>query len=220
MSAARSASRQAKATYDSAVIRRSNSQREVNELLQRKSSWADSDVSHFAVLIRRDHAYEQEETSAKYAVRDTEEAVEREFGELMRSILARYHEEQIWSDKIRSVSTYGSLMALGLNLLVFMMAVVVVEPWKRRKLTQAFEDKTIAMSLENGIILENGLREIEGYLEEQRKHLSNMALQLKMREDTASIHRVVNAKDVGQVVIANAIVIGLAGWLVRWLSSG
>jgi hypothetical protein len=76
----------------------------------------------FTVLVRQDHA----EARGKAAVGQTEGEVEREFGALMRSILARYHEEQVWSDKIPSVSTYGQLAALGVN--------VLVEPWKRRRL--------------------------------------------------------------------------------------
>jgi len=48
----------------------------------------------------------------------------------MCTILARYHEEQVWSDKIWP-STYGSLA-------VFVVAVVFVEPWKRISLAQTF----------------------------------------------------------------------------------
>ena len=114
----RRSARQAKVAYEESVIQRSKSQREVNDLLQRKSTWTDNDVSRFTTLVRQDHLYEQEEQRAKTAVDDTEEAVEKEFSQLMRLILARYHEEQVWSDKIRSASTYGQLAALGLNLLV------------------------------------------------------------------------------------------------------
>ena len=109
---ARQTAQQAKAAYEEAVVRRSNSQREVNDLLQRKSTWSDGDVGRFTSLVRQDHLYEQEELRAKSAVNVSEDAVEREFSRLLRIILARYHEEQVWSDKIRSASTYGSLAAL------------------------------------------------------------------------------------------------------------
>ncbi|TCD62303.1 sensitivity to high expression protein she9, partial [Steccherinum ochraceum] len=121
---ARQAARDAKEEYDKAVFQRANSQREVNDLLQRKSTWTDDDVSRFTSLVRQDHLFEQNEARAKANAALTESEVEREFSELMRIILHRYHEEQIWSDKIRSASTYGSLTVLGLNLLVFVMAIL------------------------------------------------------------------------------------------------
>jgi len=84
----------------------------------------------FTVLVRQDYA----EARGKAAVGQTEGEVEREFSALMRSILARFHEEWVWSDKIRSVSTYGQLVVLCMNVLVFALAIVLVEPWKRRRL--------------------------------------------------------------------------------------
>ena len=164
---ARQTAQQAKAAYEEAVVRRSNSQREVNDLLQRKSSWTDGDVGRFTSLVRQDHLYEQEELRAKSAVNVSEDAVEREFSQLLRIILARYHEEQVWSDKIRSASTYGSLAALGLNMLVFILAIIVVEPWKRRRLAQTFETKIEEMSLENAARLEASMQKIEGHISRQ-----------------------------------------------------
>ncbi|KAK7682419.1 hypothetical protein QCA50_014624 [Cerrena zonata] len=146
--AARQAAKVAKEEYDKAVSQRAKSQKEVNDLLQRKSSWTDDDVLRFTALVRQDHLYEQAEARAKAATGATEAEVEREFTELMRVILNRYHEEQIWSDKIRSVSTYGSLTVLGLNLLVFVTAILFVEPWKRRRLAQTFEKKVEEMTAE------------------------------------------------------------------------
>ncbi|KAF8967081.1 mitochondrial distribution and morphology family 33, partial [Flammula alnicola] len=163
----RQAARKAKAAFEEAVIQRSNSQREVNELLQRKSIWTDSDVGRFTTLVRQDHLYEQEETRAKAAVDETEAAVEREFSQLMRSILARYHEEQVWSDKIRSASTYGSLAALGLNMLVFIIAIVIVEPWKRKRLAQTFERKIEELSEENQARLDASMQSITQHIARQ-----------------------------------------------------
>ena len=74
--------------------------------------------------------------------------MEREFSELMKVILNRYHEEQVWSDKIRSASTYGQLTVLGLNMLVFLLAIILVEPWKRKRLAQTFERKVDEMKAE------------------------------------------------------------------------
>jgi len=147
------------------VIRRSNSQREVNELLQRKHAWTDADVGRFTLLVREDHSYEQGEARAKEAAKTADEDVERELKELLRSILARYHEEQIWSDKIRSASTYGSMAALALNLLVFIMATLVVEPWKRRRLAHTFEKKVEELSGETMDLLEKEIHDLSARLD-------------------------------------------------------
>ncbi|KAJ2913675.1 hypothetical protein MD484_g6736, partial [Candolleomyces efflorescens] len=181
----RRSARQAKVAYEESVIQRSKSQREVNDLLQRKSTWTDNDVSRFTTLVRQDHLYEQEEQRAKTAVDDTEEAVEKEFSQLMRLILARYHEEQVWSDKIRSASTYGQLAALGLNLLVFILAIILVEPWKRKRLAQTFERKVEELSEDYARLLEGSMKNIDQRLVGQEKLLVGLAEDLAKRESTA-----------------------------------
>ncbi|KAG6831655.1 hypothetical protein H0H87_004605 [Tephrocybe sp. NHM501043] len=181
INATRQAAREAKQAHDEAVAQRAKSQREVNDLLERKSQWTDSDVARFTTIVRQDHLYEQEEARAKAAVNDMEDAVERQFSELMRAILGRYHEEQVWSDKIRSASTYGSLAALGLNMLVFVMAILVVEPWKRRRLAQTFEKKIEELSQENEARLSASMIEIGGQLADQERlilHLRDISQNL------------------------------------------
>ncbi|KAJ3850825.1 Mdm33 family-domain-containing protein [Lentinula lateritia] len=163
----RQAARAAKVNHDEAVVRRSKSQREVNDLLQRKSSWTDEDVIRFTSLVREDHLLEQEEARAKLAVEEAENAVENEFTELMRSILARYHEEQVWSDKIRSASTYGQLAVLGLNMFVFILAIVLVEPWKRKRLAQTFEKKVEELNEEYKEMLGDNMQILQKQLEDQ-----------------------------------------------------
>lgn len=156
-------------SYEGAVQKRSDSQREVNSLLERKSMWSDTDVSRFTVLVRQDHALEQEESRAKAVVGQMEDEVEREFSALMRTILARYHEEQIWSDKIRSVSTYGQLAVLAVNVLVFVLAIMLVEPWKRRRLTQEFERKVQEMEMANLVVVNKGMDALQSRLEKQEE---------------------------------------------------
>lgn len=163
----RQAARAAKIKHEEAVIHRSKSQRQVNDLLQRKSSWTDEDVIRFTSLVREDHLLEQEEARSKLAADEAESAVEKEFTELMRSILARYHEEQVWSDKIRSASTYGQLAVLGLNMLVFILAIVLVEPWKRKRLAQTFEKKVEELNEEFKGMLGENMQVLQKQLEDQ-----------------------------------------------------
>ncbi|PGH26866.1 hypothetical protein AJ80_01448 [Polytolypa hystricis UAMH7299] len=135
--------RAAKDAYSSAINRRSASQREVNELLQRKHAWTPTDLERFTSLYRSDHANERAETDAQdslaRAERDAEEAVAR----LSKNILSRYHEEQIWSDKIRRMSTWGTWGLMGVNVLLFLVFQVAVEPWRRKRLVKGFEEKVM-----------------------------------------------------------------------------
>ena len=53
----------------------------------------------------------------------------------------RYHEEQIWSDKIRRASTWGTFALMGVNVLLFIVVQVGFEPWRRKRLVRGFEEK-------------------------------------------------------------------------------
>lgn len=167
--------REAKKAYEIAVAERSACQRQVNDLLQRKSSWSDVDVSLFTTLVRQDHEFEQAEVRAKERSASAELQLETTFNELMRAILNRYHEEQIWSDKIRSVSTYGSLGALVLNLVVFILAIVVVEPWKRKRLGETFEQRMIVLERENQALMRDGMQNLEAHFDKQQQILTRLA---------------------------------------------
>lgn len=138
---ARLAVRQAKEAYSAAINRRSASQREVNELLQRKHAWSAADLERFTSLYRSDHANEVAETETQEALTKAENQLEEVTALLNRSILSRYHEEQIWSDKIRRMSTWGTWGLMGVNVLLFLIFQILVEPWRRRRLVKGFEEK-------------------------------------------------------------------------------
>jgi len=180
MIATRRAAKEAKEEFDEAQAKRTASRQEVNDLLQRKSSWSESDVNRFTQLVRQDHLHEQEESKTKLVAARAADAVEVQFSELMRSILARYHEEQVWSDKIRSASTYGSLAVLGLNLAVFILAILVVEPWKRRRLVESFERRVVDMNTMNQNIIEEGISDLKN------RHADQVALLRRVEESLAS----------------------------------
>lgn len=182
ITAARTAAREAKLAYEAAVEQRSSSQREVNDLLQRKSSWKTPELTRFMELIQEEHVREQEEVRSKNAVRQMEEEVEKEFNDLLRLILARYHEEQVWSDKIRSVSTYGSMAVLGVNVFVFLLAIILVEPWKRKRLAQTFEKKVEELAVVNSQAVENGVGALRERLDVQEQMLSQLVAAATMMQ--------------------------------------
>ncbi|KAG0642048.1 Mdm33 family-domain-containing protein [Tuber brumale] len=149
--ASRQAVRKAKEEYQAAINRRSASQREVNELLQRKHAWSPTDLERFTELYRSDHANEQAETTAQDLLVQAERVADEAQAGLARSILSRYHEEQIWSDKIRRASTWGTWGLMGFNVLLFIVVQLGLEPWKRRRLVGGFEEKVREVIQEEGL---------------------------------------------------------------------
>ncbi|KIY04139.1 uncharacterized protein Z520_00831 [Fonsecaea multimorphosa CBS 102226] len=137
----RAAVKNARERYTEAIAKRSTTQREVNDLLHRKHTWSPADLERFTSLYRSDHANEQAESAAQKEVSDAEARYEEASTKLAKAILARYHEEQIWSDKIRQMSTWGTWGLMGINVLLFLIFQVVLEPWRRRRLVKGFEEK-------------------------------------------------------------------------------
>ena len=133
--------KECKKAYTDAILVRSQLQQEVNELLTRKHNWSPLDLERFTELYRNDHTNEQLEAEAARKLTDAELKVDSIQLKLTQLILTRYHEEQIWSDKIRSASTWGTWVIMGINVLLFFVATLIVEPWKRKRLVASFEDK-------------------------------------------------------------------------------
>ncbi|CAH7688233.1 Mdm33 family-domain-containing protein [Phakopsora pachyrhizi] len=138
-----------KVEFDVASKRRAESVREVNDLLARKASWTDDDLMRFTTLVKTDHTNEQLESRAKQALELAETKVDAEFTALMQAILSRYHEEQIWSDKIRSLSTTASLTITIVNVLIFLISLVLIEPFKREKVIKGVEERMIIRDEDN-----------------------------------------------------------------------
>ncbi|KIX08452.1 uncharacterized protein Z518_03108 [Rhinocladiella mackenziei CBS 650.93] len=137
----RRAVKDARNKYTEAIATRSTTQREVNDLLHRKHTWTPTDLERFTSLYRSDHANEQAEAAAQREVADAEARYEEASTKLAKAILARYHEEQIWSDKIRQMSTWGTWGLMGINVLLFVIFQIAIEPWRRKRLVKGFEEK-------------------------------------------------------------------------------
>lgn len=133
--------RDAKQAYAEAIKTRSESQQEVNELLQRKNTWSPTDLERFTHLFRADHSNSRQEEVCQQALNQAEVTADQARMDLGNMILARYHEEQIWSDKIRRASTWGTWGLMGFNILLFILVQLGLEPWKRKRLVGSFEEK-------------------------------------------------------------------------------
>jgi sensitive to high expression protein 9 len=138
---AQQAVRNAREAYKKAVADRAASQREVTTLLARKDTWTPLDLERFTQLYRSDHGNEAAVQDSATRLAEAERLVEQASSTLSTSILARYHEEQIWSDKIRRMSTWGTWGLMGVNILIFLVFQFGFEPWRRKRLVRGFEEK-------------------------------------------------------------------------------
>ncbi|KAI1825988.1 Mdm33 family-domain-containing protein [Xylaria intraflava] len=131
----------ARSAYKNAVSDRSSTQREVTTLLARQKTWTPIDFERFTTLYRQDYELEASVGERAAELEHAEQEAERLGRELGASILARYHEEQIWSDKIRRMSTWGTWGLMGVNILLFLLLQFGAEPWRRHRLVRGFEEK-------------------------------------------------------------------------------
>ncbi|EPE37101.1 hypothetical protein GLAREA_09264 [Glarea lozoyensis ATCC 20868] len=135
--------RNSRNAYKTTVADRAATQREVTGLLARKDTWNPADLERFTTLYRMDHSNEQAVQDAATKLADAEREAEHAASRLSSSILSRYHEEQIWSDKIRRMSTWGTWGLMGVNVLLFLVFQFGFEPWRRKRLVRGFEEKVL-----------------------------------------------------------------------------
>ena len=139
----------AKATLEGARTTQTASQKEVVGLLERKHSWSAADLERYMSLIRSEHLNEQAVQGAKDEVAAAERALEEARTRLETRERAQYHEEQIWSDTIRRNSTWVTIGLMGVNILLLLANVVILEPWRRRRLVRevrsALEEHKLAI---------------------------------------------------------------------------
>ena len=133
--------RAARAAYKSANTRRAATQREVTALLARKDAWSPTDLERFTTIYRDDHVIEHEVADAATELAEAEAAEQSIGARLNQGILRRYHEEQVWSDRIRRASTWGTWGLMGVNVLLFLGLQFVAEPWRRRRLVKGVVDE-------------------------------------------------------------------------------
>jgi hypothetical protein len=131
---AREALRKAKEGYSHSLQSRSECQREINNLLQRKHTWTPTDVTRFTELYSSEHLLEQKEAQGRTDVVKFENEMDEAHRRLMDVMRERYREEQIWSDYVRSFSSYGTFGLMAVNLFVFLAVQGFLEPRRRQNM--------------------------------------------------------------------------------------
>ena len=161
--------RAARQDYKSLTSHRAATQREVTTLLARKDTWNPTDLERFTTLYRLDHELESQVASASVELTEAESEESKLSADLNAGILKRYHEEQIWSDRIRRQSTWGTWGLMGVNILLFLVLQFVAEPWRRKRLMRhiaaseklVMDDVKLQLAEVKAALESSGLREQE-----------------------------------------------------------
>ena len=136
LSAARTELSAVKSNYESIMTQRLKTQKEIHSLLQRQGSWTPTDVQRFTDLYKLDLDLEALENSTKAQYKDSSEAFDRAHTDYLSEIRERYIDEQIYSDKIRRVSTWWTMGLISFHLILFVTIQTMVEPRKKQALIQ------------------------------------------------------------------------------------
>ncbi|KAF2031462.1 hypothetical protein EK21DRAFT_110833 [Setomelanomma holmii] len=145
--ARRAAIETAKQSLDVAHAQQASAQKEVVALLERKHSWADGDLERYMSLIRSEHINDQAIKQAKDRVISAEAALEEARTQLEKRERAQYHEEQIWSDTIRRNSTWVTFGLMGVNILLLLLSLAILEPWRRRRMVREIKSALEAQNV-------------------------------------------------------------------------
>ncbi|CAG8490211.1 9240_t:CDS:2 [Paraglomus brasilianum] len=150
--------------YEQAIAAQSKIQREVNDLLQRKNQWTNDDFLRITQLLRDEQTIEQKVITTREDCHRCDKQVEHEFTELIQVMMMRYHDEHIWSDKIRNWSTYGTFALMASNIALLIGVQTVVEPRKRQILVDRIKVETdlLKEQLANAVALLMKEDEIKG----------------------------------------------------------
>lgn len=155
---------EARQKHQVAHSQQSSAQKEIVGLLERKSSWTPADLERYMSLVRSEHTNEQAVQAAKDDLVVAERTLEDARQLLERLERKQYHEEQIWSDTIRRNSTWVTFGLMGVNILLLLVQIAVLEPWRRKKIVRevgrVVEEKTM---IEKGNV---GIGELERQVDE------------------------------------------------------
>lgn len=148
---------ESQSAYQRAVDERATSQKEINALLQRKSSWLDDELNRFTELYRLEMRQETGVARARSELAAASSRLENAHAALMDTLRERYQVEQLWSDKIRRASTFGTFGLIALNGLIFLAHALFIEPRRRLALQLALTDALARQSL----AVSDALRDLE-----------------------------------------------------------
>ncbi|KAG8937176.1 sensitivity to high expression protein she9 [Tulasnella sp. 418] len=149
--------REAKITYEDAISTRYETQRKMDQLINRQRTidllkrkyrklyLEASEVEGFLAALNQAPDNERNEQNAKAALGRAEEDYERSINHLLRAISDQYREEQARSDKIRGDGMRWSKLAIGGTLAGLTLNITLMEPLTKSGLMETVEERIRAI---------------------------------------------------------------------------
>lgn len=173
--------RKAKLQYQESVAHRSQTQKQINELLTRKHEWTPNDLEAFTRLYREDHEGDSHVNNAEAALESAEESLEAARSGLLKRVSLRYHHENQWNNRMKALSTYVTVGLMVLNILVLVLGQLVFEPRRVRRLVDRCLEVQGTQDLEGA--MERKLEVLSTQLAESQEKILNIMEELQTVEE-------------------------------------
>lgn len=194
--------------YEDVVKQRSQTQAEINLLLQRKTEWNEKDVKRCTEYYTIEHSLKQAEKDAKSKCIEQELIVDSQHNEFLRNLRRVYSEENAMANKSRVINSYVTWGLIALNSSIFLVSMFFIEPHKRRKFEERFQK---VVELENRKAVDMLLEHVNVNKRENQKVLGDMQKVQNIKNDKSdaktgrnSTPQIMNRENVQKTVEQNS----------------
>ena len=126
----------ARSSLDSALQAFEESQTQHNQLLQSRDKWGASQAMEFAKLLEKEVQIRNELERAKKELATLENEQTLTLNNYMNDLRRRYQEEQLWQERGRIFSTYGTWGVIVLNSIVFLLSQYRLQARETRRMQE------------------------------------------------------------------------------------
>lgn len=148
-----------------------NSQLEHTRLLRSRDTWTSTQAYEFAILLEKEIDIRKDLESAKKALANLEAEQLTSMHNYMNHLRRRYHEEQLWQDKWRVYSTYGTWFLLVFNSMVFLISQYMTRIRESQRMKDVKEMVFQSMMANEGTL--RAIQEQQQQMQDHRQQKNN-----------------------------------------------
>jgi len=194
----------ARKAVDHALSAWEDSQIKHAQLMQVREKWTPAQALEFAKLLEKEVQVRSNLEQAKKDLAEKETHQSKLQIDYMNNLRKRYHEEQIWTDKWRILSTYGTWGLIALNSVVFLISQYLfrVRERSRMKDFEALLKETLSSNTSTML----AIREHQNDIAEQRNESQNINEPSRQSTEESSNEQAITIeKEEGGTVLLNTI---------------
>ncbi|KAK1732643.1 sensitive to high expression protein 9 [Skeletonema marinoi] len=192
----------ARKAVDHALSAWEDSQIKHAQLMQVREKWTPAQALEFAKLLEKEVQVRSNLEQAKKDLAEKETHQSKLQIDYMNNLRKRYHEEQIWTDKWRILSTYGTWGLIALNSVVFLISQYLfrVRERSRMKDFEALLKETLSSNTSTML----AIREHQNDIAEQRNESQNINEPSRQSKNGSSNEQSITVKkEEGGTVLLN-----------------